>query len=228
MVKPSSPREEWDPVVVQVWGDAALFTRPELKVERVTYPVMTPSAAVGVLEAIFWKPEFDWRVTAIEVLRPVRQFTQRRNETSDLPPLAEAAKGERRVDTAAHRVQRFALCLKDVAYRIHAQVELRPHATHRAEAYRDQFRRRVRRGACFHQPYLGTREFSAYFGLPDDTPAVETYTEDLGLMIHSIDHSTEPPTTHWFHAEVVRGRMNVPPSGVAVPRATPVGVGGGA
>ena len=103
------------PVVVQVWGDGALFTRPELKVERVSYPVMTPSAAGGVLEAIFWKPEFVWRVVAIEVLAPIRQATQRRNETTDLASLTEAASGRRRIDTVAHRVQRNAVYLRDVA-----------------------------------------------------------------------------------------------------------------
>ncbi|MGH8882672.1 MAG: type I-C CRISPR-associated protein Cas5c, partial [Stackebrandtia sp.] len=163
MTQPQNP-----PVQVQVWGPGALFTRPELKVERVTYPVMTPSAAQGVLEAIFWKPEFTWLVEKIEVLKEIRQFTQRRNETTDLASLFEAASGRRRVDTVANRVQRNAVCLRDVAYRIHAQVRLRPHATQTEAAYRDQFRRRVKRGSCFSQPYLGTREFSAYFGEPDN------------------------------------------------------------
>src|SRR4051794_29303481 len=96
------PGGERPPVVVQVWGDGALFTRPELKVERVSYPVMTPSAAQGVCEAIFWKPEFSWQIVTIEVLNPIRQFTQRRNETTDLPSLAEAVTGRRRVDPQAH------------------------------------------------------------------------------------------------------------------------------
>jgi CRISPR-associated protein Cas5d len=149
------------PVTVQVSGDAALFTRPELKVERVTYPVMTPSAAVGVLEAIYWKPEMRYQIVAIEVLKPVRQFTVRRNETTDVAPMAEAVKGTRRVDTAARRDQRNAVCLRDVAYRIHAHIELADHADKPVAAYRDQLRRRLRRGACFQMPYLGTREFTA-------------------------------------------------------------------
>jgi CRISPR-associated protein Cas5d len=171
-------------VAVQVWGDGALFTRPELKVERVTYPCMTPSAAVGLLEAIFWKPEFSWRVVAIEVLAEIRQATQRRNETTDLASLADAASGRRRIDTVANRVQRNAVYLRDVAYRIHAHVDLRPHATLTEAAYRDQFRRRVTRGACFSRPYLGTREFSASFGDPDGRQAID-HTEDLGIMLHS-------------------------------------------
>ncbi|MEK6443823.1 type I-C CRISPR-associated protein Cas5c [Pseudonocardia sp. T1-2H] len=201
------------PVVVQVWGDGALFTRPELKVERVSYPVMTPSAAVGVLESIFWKPEMTWRVVAIEVLNPIRQFTQRRNETTDLASLTEAASGRRRIDTVAHRVQRNAVCLRDVAYRIHAHVDLRERATKPAAAYRDQFRRRVGRGSCFSQPYLGTREFTAYFGEPDERPAIEV-TEDLGIMLHTVDHSTTPASFTWFTARLDHGVLHVPAQGI--------------
>lgn len=202
------------PVVVQVWGDGALFTRPELKVERVSYPVMTPSAAVGVLESIFWKPEFVWRVVAIEVLNKIKQFTQRRNETTDLASLADAASGRRRIDTVTHRVQRNAVCLRDVAYRIHAHVVLREQATKPEAAYRDQFRRRVSRGSCFTQPYLGTREFSAYFGDPDDRPARADLTEDLGIMLHSVDHSTSPPSFSWFTARLDQGVLYVPERGI--------------
>ncbi|MGY1618591.1 type I-C CRISPR-associated protein Cas5c [Geodermatophilus sp. SYSU D00691] len=207
------PGGERPPVVVQVWGDGALFTRPELKVERVSYPVMTPSAAQGVCEAIFWKPEFSWQIVTIEVLNPIRQFTQRRNETTDLPSLSEAATGRRRVDPQAHRVQRNAVCLRDVAYRIHAQVQLRPHATKPEAAYRDQFRRRVARGACFTQPYLGTREFTAYFGEPDDKPPIG-HTEDLGIMLHSVDHSTTPASFTWFTARLDHGVLHVPERGI--------------
>lgn len=202
------------PVVVQVWGEAALFTRPELKVERVSYPVMTPSAAVGVLEAIYWKPEFAWRVVAIEVLAEIKQFTQRRNETTDLASLADAASGQRRIDTVANRVQRNAVCLRDVAYRIHAHVVLREHATKTEAAYRDQFRRRVSRGSCFTQPYLGTREFTAYFGEPDHTPARSELTRDLGIMLHSVDHSTAPPSFSWFTARLDQGVLHVPDQGI--------------
>lgn len=201
------------PVVVQVWGDGALFTRPELKVERISYPVMTPSAAAGVLESIFWKPEFAWRVVAIEVLNEIRQFTQRRNETTDLASLTDAASGRRRIDTVANRVQRNAVCLRDVAYRIHAHVLLRPSATKPEAAYRDQLRRRVSRGSCFTQPYLGTREFTAFFGVPDDRPAYDV-TEDLGIMLHSVDHSTTPPSFSWFAARLEQGVLHVPEHGI--------------
>ena len=201
------------PVVVQVWGEGALFTRPELKVERVSYPVMTPSAAVGVLEAIYWKPEFSWQVVAIEVLNPIRQFTLRRNETTDLASLGDAVSGRRRIDTAANRVQRQAVCLRDVAYRVHAHVVVKKRADKPEAAYRDQFRRRVSRGSCFSQPYLGTREFSAFFGDPDDRAAVPV-SEDLGIMLHSVDHSSTPPSFTWFTARLDSGVLHVPVQGI--------------
>lgn len=199
------------PLVVQVSGEAALFSRPELKVERVTYPVMTPTAARGVLEAIFWKPEMRYRVAAIEVLKEIRQFTIRRNETTALVSVDQALRGSR-VDTAAARDQRSAVCLRDVAYRIHAHVEPTDQATKPAAAYRDQFRRRVTRGACFHQPYLGTREFTADFGDPDDTPPIDQ-TEDLGVMLHTI-HFGPPIHMEWFTARLDRGVLHVPARGL--------------
>jgi CRISPR-associated protein Cas5d len=200
------------PLTVEVWGEAALFTRPELKAERVTYPVMTPGAAKGVLEAIYWKPEMYYRVLAIEVLERGSTFVLRRNETHDVAPLAEAAKGTRRIDTAATRDQRSALCLKDVRYRIHAQIGLRPHATKPVAAYRDQFRRRVDKGACFAQPYLGTREFTAYFSKPTDQAPIPV-NEQLGIMLHSVDYRTGEST--WFRASLEDGVMTVPAEGEA-------------
>jgi CRISPR-associated protein Cas5d len=203
------------PVAVQVWGEAALFSRPELKVERVSYPVMTPSAAVGVLESIFWKPEIRYQVVAIEVLRPIRQFAVRRNETTDVAPLADAVRGARRVDTVAYRDQRNAVCLRDVAYRVHAHIRVADHAGRPTAAYRDQLRRRVRRGACFQRPYLGTREFSAEFGWPDDTDRQHDLNEDIGIMLHSI-HRTDAGDVRmeWFAARVARGVLYVPERGI--------------
>lgn len=205
------------PVVVQVSGEAALFSRPELKVERVTYPVMTPSAAVGVLESIYWKPEFRYEIVAIEVLKPIRMFTIRRNETIDVAPLSAAIRGTRRVDTVAYRDQRNAVCLRDVAYRIHAHLIPAPHADKPAAAYRDQLRRRVRRGACFQRPYLGTREFSAEFDWPDETERQHHLTEDLGIMLHSIRWGGDgKPRMEWFAARIEAGVLYVPPRGMAL------------
>ena len=208
---PRSPSGD-PPVAVQVWAEGALFTRPEFRVERVSYPVMTPTAAVGVLESIFWKPEFRWAPVAIEVLRPLHQFTLRRNETYDLPLLSDAASGVRRIDTVANRDQRSAVCLKDVAYRIHAHVELQDHATKDVAAYREQFRRRVSRGACFQQPYLGAREFPASFAPPDGTP-VWKQDEDLGVMLHRIHHGP-PVAFDWFTARLDAGVLYVPRAGI--------------
>lgn len=205
------------PVVVQVAGEAALFSRPELKVERVSYPVMTPTAAVGVLESIYWKPEIRYEIVAIEVLKPIRQFSIRRNETTDVAPLAEAIKGTRRVDTVANRDQRNAVCLRDVAYRIHAHVVTASHADKPVAAYRDQLRRRVRRGACFQRPYLGTREFAAEFGWPDETPRRYELNENVGIMLHSIHRDGKgQPRMEWFAARVDRGVLEVPPRGMAL------------
>jgi CRISPR-associated protein Cas5d len=205
------------PLVVQVWGEAALFSRPELKVERVSYPIMTPSAAAGVLEAIFWKPEIRYRIAAIELLNPIKQFTVRRNETSDVAPLEQAIRGTRRVDTVAHRDQRNAVCLRDVAYRIHAHVETNAQATKPAAAYRDQLRRRVQKGACFQRPYLGTREFSAEFSMPDARRRLESHTEDLGIMLHSIHWDAKGRARmEWFTARIDRGVMYVPERGIEV------------
>lgn len=208
--------EGYPPVMVQVSGPTALFSRPELKVERVSYPVMTPTAARGVLEAIYWKPEMRYRVVAVEVLRPIRQFSIRRNETSALVSLDAARRGTR-VDTVSHRDQRNAVCLRDVAYRIHAHIELTERATKSIAAYRDQFRRRVSRGACFQQPYLGTREFSADFSEPDGTDRLP-HSEDLGLMLHTVHHGP-PIRMEWFTARLDSGVLHIPARGIEVPAA---------
>src|SRR6266508_6850254 len=119
------------PLAVRVWGDLACFTRPEMKVERVSYPVMTPSAARGILEAVFWKPEFRWRVQEIWVLKPIRYTSILRNEVNSRQS-ERAARGWQAdgggYDAAADRAQRHTLGLRDVAYVIAAQIELKPHA----------------------------------------------------------------------------------------------------
>lgn len=203
-------------LVVQVRGDGALFTRPGLSAERMTYSVMTPTAAIGVLTAIYWKPEFRYRIEKIDVLKPIRTFTLRRNETTDLASLTDAASGGRTVDTAANRVQRNALCLKDVAYRIHAQIVPAAHADKPEAAYRDQLRRRISRGQCFSQPFLGTREFPAYFEDPDDAAPIAV-SADLGVMLHSIDYSATPRRSRWFHARLDNGVLRIPRRGISEP-----------
>jgi len=205
------------PITVEVEGPLACFTRPELKTERVSYPVMTPSAARGVLEAIYWKPEFDYVITAIEVLRPIRWASVRRNEVTSTVTLdwvrRAMADPAQRFDAAADRDQRNTVFLRDVAYRIHAQVRPRPHAGFPEAAYRDQFRRRVDRGACFSQPFLGTRECSAAFTKSTGRTPIPR-TEDLGVMLHSIVYSGAGETYRWFHARLDSGVLPVPEHGI--------------
>jgi CRISPR-associated protein Cas5d len=136
---------------VKVWGELACFTRPETKAERVSYPVMTPSAARGILEAIYWKPEFAWRVREIWVLKPIQYLSILRNEVNSRQSEVSARKWEKSGGgylASEDRAQRHTLALRDVAYLIRADVVLKRHATENEAAYRDQFRRRVQRGQC--------------------------------------------------------------------------------
>ena len=205
------------PLEVRVWGDFALFTRPEMKVERVSYSVMTPSAARGVLEAIFWKPEMRWIVEEIHVLRPINYFSILRNEitTRQSPGVAQGwARTGGGFDAPSDRTQRHSLALRDVAYLILAQIGVRPGVGEDVAKYRDQFRRRVARGQCHSMPYLGCREFSASFGppLPNEAPATEV-DGDLGRMLLDIDYVTDGSgrgQPRFFEARAERGVMRVP------------------
>lgn len=166
------------PVVVKVWGDYACFSRPEFKVERVSYPVITPSAARGVLEALFWKPEFVYEIREIGVLNIGTQVTVLRNELSD-------RQGRTPIFIEDQRQQRSSLVLKNVAYLIKAEMVLRPHGTDPIFKYRDQFNRRVQKGQCHHTPYLGTREFAASFA-PPDGGAPLAIDQNLGVMLFDV------------------------------------------
>ncbi|ADI14778.1 type I-C CRISPR-associated protein Cas5c [Truepera radiovictrix] len=170
-------------LTLKVWGDYACFTRPENKAERVSYDVMTPSAARGVLEAVFWKPEFTWRVREIIALKPVKRLSILRNEVNTLAS-ERAAKGWAAngggFDAESDRAQRHALVLRDVAYLIRAEMVLRPHATDPLTKYTEIFERRAEKGQAFAQPYLGTREFSAFFSLPDGSETPANLVRQLG------------------------------------------------
>jgi len=205
------------PVEIKVWGEFACFTRPEMKVERVTYPVMTPSAARGVLEAVFWKPEFTWNVREIEVLKPIRYFSILRNEVngraSERSARGWAANGGGYV-ASDDRAQRNTLALADVAYIIRADAIPKSGEPGLEAKYRDQFRRRVARGQCFAQPYLGTREFTACFSEPgaDDRP--EPLTMDLGRMLRDLAYApggSGAAVPMFFDAELDQGVLRVPP-----------------
>ncbi|MGW3563091.1 type I-C CRISPR-associated protein Cas5c [Streptomyces sp. NPDC000941] len=221
MTQPSTrKRTPYPPLVMDISGEYACFTRPELKAERVSYPVMTPSAARGALEAVFWKPEFQYRVLKIEVLNDIRWFSIRRNEVTEAPSLRTVTQtgSAYHFDAASNRDQRNMLGLRDVAYRIHATMELRPHADSPVAKYRDQFRRRLERGACFTHPYLGCREFScATFGPPDASRTPIRRSEDLGVMLWDIDYSGASPRSWWFTAQLAAGVLDVPREGIHDP-----------
>jgi len=201
------------PMQVEVWADFACFTRPEMKVERVSYPVMTPSAARGVLEAIFWKPEFRWQVEEIAVLHEIRYFSILRNEVNGVASERAARSWAKTGDgyfAEEDRAQRHTLALRDVAYRISARIELHSHATDDVAKYRDQFRRRVDSGRCFATPYLGCREFSAAFGPVSDRPPIDL-TDELGTMLHDIDYGESGRNMpRFFQATLDHGVLHVP------------------
>ena len=185
-------------IKLKVWGEYACFTRPELKVERVTYDVITPSAARGILEAIYWKPEIRWVITRLHVLNPIRFTHVRRNEIDCKIPAGNVKKAmagtavELGIAVEDHRQQRAAMVLKDVCYGIEAYIEVLKHEgpEDKPEAkHLDQFNRRARRGSYFHHPYLGCREFPAYFELVDAFPPCHESLcdeRDLGIILHDI------------------------------------------
>lgn len=168
---------------LKVWSDYACFTRPENKAERVSYDVMTPSAARGVLEAIFWKPEFSWQVREIVVLNEVKRQSILRNEVnsraSERAAKAWATNGGG-FYAEEDRAQRHALILRDVAYIIRAEMVLKPHTADPLVKYTEMFTRRAEKGQAFHQPYLGNREFSAFFSLPDGNEPPANVVRQLG------------------------------------------------
>lgn len=201
-----------DHLAVKVWGPMACFTRPEMKVERVSYDVMTPSAARGVLEAIFWKPEFSWRVHRIDVLRPIRRFSILRNEVKNRATVRNDPDNPFYADV--DRTQRNTLALRDVAYIIHASFLLRQSGRgEHPQKYRAQFLRRIKRGQCYHRPSLGCREFFAYFGEMADNDSSIDLTTDLGRMLFDIryeDDRSGRGTPVFFNARIENGTMEVP------------------
>lgn len=208
------------PLRLHVWGERACFTRPEMKVERVSYDVMTPSAARGVLDAILWKPQMGWVVERIDVLKPIRWDSVRRNEVGHKVPLRSltAAMGGGQavpgIDIEDARLQRAAMILRDVAYVVHARIALTPKAgpDDPLAKYVEMFRRRAEAGQCFHRPYLGTREFAAEFALVPEGEAPQPIPDsrDLGWMLLDIEHSGEDAVPLFFHARLENGSLAVP------------------
>lgn len=206
---------------LEVSGPFACFTRPEMKVERVSYDVMTPSAARSIFEAILWKPAIRWRVHRIEVHKPIRWINLRRNEvkskaqTPSVEQSMRSGSGQLGFYIEEERVQRAGYFLRDVAYRVHADLSLAPGCVEPLMKYTEMFARRATKGQCVNQPYLGCREFAAAFSLvTPDAPAAMPIgdTRELGWMLHDLDF-THPadPQPRFFNAKMVAGVIEVPP-----------------
>jgi CRISPR-associated protein Cas5d len=228
--------------VLEVWGDFACYSRPELKVERFSYPLPPPSAVRGVFEAIYVKPEeFRWQVERVEVL-PTRSvlatpsyIALRRNEVKEKVSVAAVeqwAKGQKAPEPIwgdgdrgllgsdeKGRTQRQTMALRDVRYRLYATIRPWPGFEKQLPAFEAQFRRRAEAGKCFYQPYLGCREFAAYFEFRDPAtiePPPVPWTADLGLMLYDVFDLSRPgkgddaPAISLFRARVENGVMRVP------------------
>lgn len=201
---------------LKVTGDFACFTRPDLKVERMSYPCMTPSAARGILEAILWKPEFQWYVRRIIVLMPIQFVSIKRNEISK----KQNPKGEP-IEITENRVQRNSIVLKDVGYIIEASVfvdekyiEKTKGSEHpiTVKKYRTMFERRVKKGQCWHQPCLGTREFAADFSIPGEQDQPLDITYPVGSMFYDMFYDEKGKITPLFFYDVaiVNGILECP------------------
>ncbi len=208
---------------LEVWGDFACFTRPEFKVERVSYDVITPSAARAIFEAILWKPAIKWIINRIEVLSPIRTMNIKRNEVG-------ATAGKTPIHIEQTRRQRNAVILRDVHYRIWATlrfipVNQRPKnlqpkdekalAAETPEKYIAIFERRASKGQCFNQPYLGCREFSAHFKLVNPKESLIApidESKDLHYMLYDMDfeRSSSCPNAIFFHAQMNNGVIEIP------------------
>lgn len=214
---------------LHIWGERACFTRPEFKVERVSYDALTPSAARGILEAIHWKPAIRWHIDRIHVLRPIRFQTIRRNEVGSKASAANARAAMKAETTDGlgiavdeSRQQRAAMILVDVAYVIEAHFDMtgRAGTDDNPGKHVSIFNRRAESGQCFHRPSLGTREFPAEFALlPDEAhiPASvlpsDQRERDLGWMLHDIDFGNGNQS-RFFRARIdANGVIHVPPYG---------------
>lgn len=222
--------------VIEVWGDFACFSRPEMKVERYSYPCPTPSAARGVFEAIYFKPQFYWQVSRIELLASPSYVALRRNEVKDkistatvkrwmtgkIPIEPQWADGDKSLlgSDQKGRTQRQTMAIRSPRYRLFAHVVPRNGGGKSQAGFDQQFARRASQGKCFQQPYLGCREFVAFFRyldeVSDETPPV-AYSQDLGWMLYDVfdlrraNGNGSPPSISVFHARIADGVLDVPP-----------------
>ena len=211
-------------VKVKVWGDFALFSRPELKVERCSYDVMTPSAARGILDAIYWHPGLKWVVDKIYVRKPIQFTSVRRNEVKSkvlASSVLQAYNGGEKplyISSKEEIVQRASMLLCDVEYVIDAHFEMTERAnataTDNPGKFKDIIMRRLRRGECFHMPYFGCREFPAHFCLWEEEKIPSAYEDveekDLGLMLYDLDYrNPEDIQPMFFRAVLKRGVLDL-------------------
>ena len=222
---------------LEVWGDFACFTRPEMKVERFSYPVITTSAARGIFDAIYWKRSYDfyWQIEKVEILASPKYIALRRNEVKDKVPSDRTilswrngkkevepiwADGDRTVlgTDQKGRTQRQTMALQNVRYRIFAHMKFR-NTTSNINSHDSQFERRVKHGKCFYQPYFGCREFPAYFDLAynfKDNASPIPLDLDLGWMLYDVfnlnqdNDESANPSISVFHAQVQQGILKVP------------------
>ena len=207
-------------VLIRCWGDHACFTRPELKAERVSYDVMTPSAARGIMEAIYWHPGVTWHIQKIWVRKPIQFMNVRRNELKTIMnsrALFSALTKNGPLETCNpddRRTQRSSMILNDVEYYIQAYVDIdEQKCCHLPQTVNAMITRRLRRGQCYHRPYFGCREFPAHFEVAEsvpECPAELAGSRDLGLILWDIDYSREQPMSLYFHSIMVDGLIEVP------------------
>lgn len=209
-----------NPFRLKVSGENACFTRPEMKVERVSYDVMTPSAARGILEAILWKPAIRWHILQIDVLNPIKWESVRRNEVGAVIPAGSVktamkkGSGNLGLYIEKERQQRAGLFLRDVAYVIYAEFEMTEKAglEDNVTKFEQMFIRRATQGQCFHRPYFGCREFPVDFEfIPKDAetlPAIPE-TRDLGWMLYDMDYDSKEPMPQFFHAGMADGIIDL-------------------
>lgn len=207
---------------VEVWGDYALFSRPEMKVERVSYDVITPSAARGLLESIYWHPGLSWKIDRIYVCNPIRFTNIRRNEVKDVASgssvksVMKSGKGEIYIAISESIQQRAAMVLKDVRYVIEAHFDMTDNAaaSDNPGKFQDIMKRRLERGQFYSMPYMGTREFPAHFKPCGEVPACPDElkgTRDLGWMLLDMDYADRSDIQpRFFRATMTDGVIDVP------------------
>lgn len=209
-------------VRVKVWGDYALFSRPEMKVERCSYDVITPSAARGILEAIYWHPGMKWIINRIYVNKPIQFTSVRRNEVkskvsaNNVLPVYNGSNKQLYISTKSDIVQRASLLLRDVEYVIDAHFEMTEEAnsSDNPGKFKDIMKRRLKRGECYHTPYFGCREFPVKFCDWEDEEIHTAYESeeerDLGFMLYDMDYSDpEDIQPMFFRAVMHRGVIEV-------------------